>query len=206
MSSMDAADPRSDQRWVRAHAALREAALRLASETPLDELSLTAVAGAAGVSRSTAYDHAPTARALVEEALLEELDALRDLYLVGITPDETPAATSTVTREVIAHVVRHGAIYRRGLAPGAGAGSLHGMLAAQFATSVYALLDAHDIDPGIPARNARTQAAIDDIIVRGIADGTVGQLAAWLQLPEPRDPELFLAVNARLLPAWWRQP
>jgi AcrR family transcriptional regulator len=206
MAGADETDARPDARWSRAHAALRDAALDLAAERPLHEVSLAAVAAAAGVSRSTAYEHAATARQLVEEALVGELDALRERHLVGIAPAETPAATLAVTRDVVAHIERHAALYARGLAPDAGAGSLHGMLAAHFATSVRVLLDAHDLDPGIPATDAAGRATVEDIVVRGIADGTVGQISAWLHGPAPRDPELFLTVNQRLLPDWWPRP
>lgn len=190
-------------RWVRAHAALREAAMRGAAELPLFDLSLASVAVAAGVSRSTAYEHASSARELVEEALLEELDAARDRYLATVGPAPTPHATLAMTREVIAHIERHSAIYRRGLAQDAGAGSLHGMLGRHFADTLRLLLDLRGVDPGIEAPDAAAQRAVDAIVMRGLADGTVGQISAWIAQPEPRDPELFILVSQQLLPDWW---
>jgi AcrR family transcriptional regulator len=203
MARADDVDARTDARWMRADAALRAAALALAAHTPLQDLSLAAVATAAGVSRSTAYEHASTPRELVEAALVTELDTLRSRHLAGIAPEETPAATAAVTRDVIAHIEAHAAVYRRGLAADAGAGALNGMLSRHFAASVRLLLDARDVDPGIAADDATTKSAVDELVVRGIADGTVGQIAAWIALPAPRDAELFLAVNRRLLPEWW---
>lgn len=196
-------ETRTDARWLRTHAALREAALALAADHPIDELSLAIVARTADVSRSTAYEHATTPRDLIEEALLEDLDAIRREHLIGISPAQTPRATVASTLATIAHIERHAELYTRALAPEAGAGSLHGMLAGHIAASVAVLLDADDVQHGIPARTARARRAIDAIVVRGIADGTVGQISAWLALPAPRDPRLFVTVNQHLLPEWW---
>ena len=40
-------------------------------------------------------------------------------------------------------------------------------------------------------------------VARSIAAATTGQIEVWVTQPEPRDVELFLALNRRLMPAWW---
>lgn len=194
---------RTDPRWVRTRGALVAAVVAAASERPIDRISLAELATAAGVSRSTVYEHAASARDLLETMLRSELEAIRLARFEGLPPERIAEATAAATRDVIEHVERYEGVYRRGLDPDAGAGSLHAMLSAQFAESVRMLLRAHDLDPGVPLPPGADAAVLEEIVVRGVADGAVGQISAWIAGPGPRDRELFLTVNARLLPTWW---
>lgn len=189
-----------DPRRVRARAALSAAVVELAAERALDEISLAMVAERAGVSRSTAYAHAPSARALLEAVLTAEIDEIRRRHFEASDRVGVADAAAAATHDVALHVREHAAVYRRGLAWDAGASSLHAMLAAQFGRTVRMLLEAHDVDAGV---SSGATGVIDDIVVRGIGDGSAGQLAAWILGPEPHDPAVFIAANAALLPPWW---
>lgn len=198
------AGARPDARWIRAHRALHDAVLVLAAEQPIADVSLAKLALAAGVSRSTAYEHASSARELLEQALVAELDSARDENLLGVGREDIPEATAATTAAVAEHIDRHSGIYRIGLADDAGPSSLNGMLAKHFAASTQMLLDTGGLVHGMAASDGAEAEAIDALVVNGIAQSAVGQFAAWIALPAPRDPALFARVNLGLLPAWWR--
>jgi AcrR family transcriptional regulator len=190
-----------DPRQRRSRAQLHATILRLATDKPVTELSVTEVAEAAGVHRSTFYQHATSPAALLEDALLADLDELR----TGLEPDgaerDIVTTVGAVTEGVLRHVERYLAIYRRGLGAESGEASLHPMLSRHFRDSGRQLLDRPDvrIDVQVPGFGA---AAVADGATRFIADGTVGLLEGWVQQPAP-DVEGFLRLYAGLLPLWW---
>lgn len=186
-----------DARQLRSRSKLFAAILELAADQRAEDLSVTEVATAAGVHRSTFYEHADSPATLLREALEFELDDVRERYLTHVDPGSIPDALRDVTRAVLEHVLQHAEIYRRGLAAG---GTLHDFLSAHFQQSSRLLLDerllvAPDV-PGVPRANVEAAA------IRYVADGTVGAIAVWLR--EPGDPDAFLVVLGSLVPSWWR--
>ncbi|GAA1743777.1 hypothetical protein [Aeromicrobium alkaliterrae] len=191
-----------DARARRSRDRLFTAVLELAADTPVDELSVTRVARAAEVHRSTFYEHASTPDGLLRAALLAELDELRADLLDD--PDrDTDAAVAQTTRDVLEHVLRHLAIYRRGLADAAGAGGLHGMLSQHFLASSRSLREQGrlELPHGVAGADDRLVA---ESAMRLIALGTVGVIRAWLDQPRPTITD-FVATYAVLVPAWWAQ-
>ncbi|RYJ04549.1 MAG: TetR/AcrR family transcriptional regulator, partial [Actinomycetales bacterium] len=120
-----------DARRRRSRDRLHRAVLDLARDEAATDLTVTQVADAAGVHRSTFYEHADSPAALLQAALLAELDGLR----ADLLADPSDEAVRQVTHGVLEHVRAHAPIYRRGLAPGAGSSGLHGMLAEHFLES-----------------------------------------------------------------------
>lgn len=188
-----------DARQRRSRDRLHSAVLELAADAPVADLSVTAVADAAGVHRSTFYEHAASPGDLLRAALTAELDDLRERYLAD--PESGPGAVAEVTEAVVRHVESHAATYRRGLAPDAGPGSLVSTLAEHFLTSGR-MLQARGIGigPEVPGLGA---AVASEAAAGFVAFGTVGAIRAWLEQPEPRDPSTFLALDAALVPPWW---
>lgn len=188
-----------DPRLLRSRRRLHEAVLHLAATTPLTDLSATAVAEAAGVHRSTFYEHATSPEDLLRSALGAELDELRAALLEE--PDRpSGAAMEEVTGRVLEHVVRHAAIYRRGLADDAG--GLHALLAEHFVGSLRALDEQGRLTwpgpvPGVAADVVRDAAA------RFVALGTVGAIQAWLEQPDPPGVAAFVELHRSLVPQWW---
>lgn len=188
-----------DARQRRSRDRLHRAVLDLSADAPVAELSVTAVADAAGVHRSTFYEHAGSPGDLLRAALTAELDDLREQYLGD--PDAGAEAVVAVTEAVIRHVETYAAIYRRGLAPDAGPGSLVTTLAEHFLISGRLLQqrgtggapDGPGIDPALASEAAASF----------VAFGTVGAIRAWLDSPPPRDPATFMTLDAALLPSWW---
>ncbi|TDP99407.1 MULTISPECIES: TetR/AcrR family transcriptional regulator [unclassified Leifsonia] len=186
-----------DARQQKTLARLSATILDLASRGPVSEVTVSALAAAAGVHRSTVYEYAPSPAALLESVLRSELDALRTEYLVDVEPSDAGAAVVGVTRAVLRHVDDHDIIYRRGLGTESGAASLHAMLSEHFQASIELLLDQHSLV--VPADDDGERRAI----ARYLADGTIGAIDVWLTRPRPRDVDAFLALVGRLTPAWW---
>ena len=189
-----------DPRSRRSRDRLFAAALDLAAEEPIASLSVTQVAEAAGVHRSTFYEHASSPGDLVEQALTGELDDLR----AALLRDDSDAGTAVteVTEGVLEHVARNAAIYRRELADGGG--SLHAMLSRHFRETMRILLARARVRIDIEVAGVQ-HAEIDEAASRFLADGTVGVIEGWLRHPEP-EVEDFLKVYLAILPAWWPRP
>ena len=204
-----------DARQRKTRAKLSEVILRLASERPASDLTVSEITVAAGINRSTFYQHAASPVELLEDVLREELDTIRDRFL-PVAPSAASADKGTsvspvsrsdirdVTAAVIEHVGFHSTLYSRALGARSGASSLHPMLSRHFAESVTQLLSLHGVqiprdDAAIPASDAY----IAESAARFIADGTVGAIEVWLRTPEPRSVDSFLAVYRLLMPAWW---
>ena len=196
-----------DARQRRTRTRLHETVLAAARDVDPSALTMTGLAAAAGVHRSTVHDHAATPEALLRQALLDELDALRADLLDD--PDRaTDDAVTDVTARVLEHVRRHAPVYRRGLADGSGSG-LQAMLAEHFVESSRRLrrqgrLRLPGDDGPLPGVRVDAALAVDEAAMRFVALGTVGLIQAWVVDPDPAV-EDFTALVAALLPSWWRQ-
>src|SRR3954469_11792657 len=177
-----------DARQQKTLARLSGTVLDLAGHGPVTDVSMSALAAAAGVHRSTVYEYASSPADLLERVLRSELDAPRTEYLVGVEASDASAAVIGVTRAVLRHVDDHDAIYRRGLGSDSGSASLHAMLSEHFQESVELLLDQHSLV--VPASDDTDRRAI----ARWLADGTIGAIDVWLTRPRPRDVDAFLAL------------
>lgn len=187
-----------DPRQRRTRQALVQAVLALAADQPVREISVSALARAAGVHRSTVYQHAPSPAALLVSVLQAELDLVRERHLAGLAPGQLGAAGRGVVRAVLDHLESHAALYRRELAdPVAPLGD---MLREHFAESVRGMIDTHRLaPPGVERLGPEGR----EMVARWVAEGSVGAMTAWLLGPAPRDPENYLALHAALLPGWW---
>jgi AcrR family transcriptional regulator len=192
-----------DARQRRTRARLHAAVLAAARDTPVAELSVTALAREAGVHRSTFYEHASSPGDLLRQALLAELDPLRS-DLLGAPEADTEQAVAATTRRVLEHVRRHAPVYRRGLAPDSGPGSLDGLLADHFLESSRQLLRSGRLHLPLHVEGMADD-VVADIAARFVARGTVGAIQGWLDLPGEPDVDVFAAVYAVLLPSWWVQ-
>jgi len=184
-----------DARAERSRARLAVAVLDLAAERDASTLSVSEVARAAQVHRSTFYEHADSPSGLLRDVLSAELDVVRDRHLRRIAPGGLSAALVAVTLDVLDHVEAHAAVYARALGSGQDA-VLHAMLSTHFRGSVTSL-----VESGAVLVPASVQGS--ELLARYMADGTVGAIDAWLRLPAPRDRGLFLAAYADLVPSWW---
>jgi AcrR family transcriptional regulator len=185
-----------DARQERTRAALSRAILGLARSKPVTTITVSEVAAAAGINRSTFYEHSDSPAALLRSTLRTELDGVRDRNLSG--PLDARSAVSSVTSDVLDHVDSHSAIYSRGLGLGDNAGELHSMLSAHFQQSVHQLFATGTVSP--PGDDSDY---LRDTVARFVADGTVGAIEVWLRMPQPRDRAEFLSAYRVVMPSWW---
>lgn len=190
-------DRKVDARQEKTLGRLTAAILDLATAGPVADVSVSALATAASVHRSTVYTYAASPVDLLQRVLRSELYDLRAAYLVDIAPEDAAAAVRGVTRAVLQHVDAHDVIYRRGLGAESGSSSLHALLSEHFEGSIELLLDQHSVD--VPAADDVERRAI----ARYLADGTIGAIDVWLSRPRPRDVDGLLDLIGRLTPAWW---
>lgn len=161
---------------------------------------MVAIAQAAGVNRSTVYEHAASPLELLRMVLRDELDAIRDRHLTPGAHADTRTAVRHTTIDVLRHADAHAAIYSRALGSEEST-ALHGMLSAHFRQSVLALFQSGAITPPeIPSLDTCFR---DEAAARFVADGTVGAIDAWLATPAPRDLAAFSELYVVLLPTWW---
>lgn len=160
---------------------------------------MSALAGEAGVNRSTVYEHTSSPEALLHEILLAQLDELRAKHLIGITPQAVDQASTAVMVDVLAHLDQHREIYGRGLGDDRRPGPLLAVLAGHFRESVRLMIDHGEVV--LPADGPTAE-----VVARYIGDGTAAAAATWLDLPDPRDPLEFAARFGSVRPIWWASP
>ncbi len=162
----------ADPRWQRSRARLHDAVLELARDRPVDRITGSALATAAGVHRSTIYEHGCDTSDILRGALRAELDEIRQRLIEPATADTILRATAESADEVFAHVDRHGAIYAREL--DRGSAGLSTMLAEHFAHSVRLLI----------AHGAVTPPAVPDDDREAVAETVAASIvAAKLSVP-----------------------
>ena len=108
--------PADDPRARRTRASLRAAALELAGERDPATVTLSAVAGRAGVNRATVYLHYPDLDALFADAMEEAVTTVaRAARLCPL--DAPPASAPPPLVELFEHVATHATVYARMLGP-----------------------------------------------------------------------------------------
>ncbi|GAB3469017.1 TetR/AcrR family transcriptional regulator [Kineococcus endophyticus] len=181
-----------DARAQRSLERLSAAVLELAADKAPETLSVSEIARAAGVHRSTFYEHSDSPSTLLRAVLRDELDDARQRHLEGPADRDWSRAVAAVTREVLDHLERHRAVYLRSLASPAD-GTLRTLLAEHFRASILLLSERGVLHS--PVRDV-------DLAARFVSEGTVGAVSVWLAQDE-RDPEAFLEAFAHLVPPWW---
>ncbi|MFE7980284.1 TetR/AcrR family transcriptional regulator [Streptomyces shenzhenensis] len=189
-----------DVRTRRTRARLREAVLRLASEGPVEDVSVADLVRAARINRTTFYKHAGSPAAVLEQVLYADLDRVRADWLADAVTAELPVREiwERASGALVDHLERHDALYTAGLV-GRRSAVLHHLLVDHFTASVHALLDRN---PGLLPEGEGPAAWRANAHSRFVAHGEAGLVEAWLALPAPRDRRLFISVAASALPSW----
>jgi len=165
-----------DPRTARTQRSLQQAALELATERDLDEITVSDIAERAGVNRSSFYQHYSDKETLLADAL----DAMVDEVGASL---EAPIAPSVQPPDgfigFIQHVDDHAALYRWALGSHGSAVVTARLWARVEALARYHLEVAGADSPfeGIPV----------DIVAAGVAGSGLGAVRAWLE-SEPRPP------------------
>lgn len=163
-----------DPRSVRTQRSLQQAALDLAVERDLDEITVGDIAERAGVNRSSFYQHYSDKETLLADALDAMVEEAGANLEAPIEPTEQPPAGLI---GYLQHVDEHAALYRWALGSHGSA-----VVTARLWARVEALVRHHlafagDDSPfeGIP----------DDVVAAGVAGSALGAVRVWLG-GEPR--------------------
>lgn len=170
----------SDARVVRTREALREAMVALAAESPLDAITVRAVAARAGVGYATFFRHYSD-----KEALLADVaDVLTRDFLRQVAPLLAEKDRLGAARSLCAYVEDHLAIHQALIAGGAGETVRAGMLRQTMTT----LAGARARDPDGP---------LDDLILFHVVSAILNLLAWWLRNREAVDRETMAEIIER---------
>ena len=186
-----------DPRALRSREQLAAAILSLAGEQDVDTLTVAQVAAAAGINRSTFYQHATSPAALLRSVLSAELDAVRAEHLEK--NGDTAVALGDLTRGVVAHIDARRGVYRQGLESGGGAAALHSMLGSHFERSALLLIEHRNI----VVRGATGRPVPALMMARFLAYAVVGAFETRIVEDEPRLEGEFIEDLRALMPHWW---
>jgi len=191
------------ERRTRTRGSLAGAVLELAAAVPLAELTVTAVAKRAGITRETFYRHATGVADALARALGEELGASRDAN--SALPARSPTGDSvfrTPTEQLVDHLFEREAVYRGAMSPRLHP-RLREVLTEYIGHGLALHLDAHpEIAP--PIATARPDAFGRAALVAYAAAGTVGVLEEWLSADVPVGRETLTGAILAAAPEWWQ--
>lgn len=190
------------QRRTRTKGSLARAALDLATAEPLGDITVTALAERAGITRETFYRYAASVADAVADALGEELTRLLEqapeIPVVSATGD---SVFRRPTDDLVEHLTARQAVYRNAMRPRLHP-RLRELLMEHLSRGLAAHLDAHpEIAPDI--RGARPTAFDRAGMVAYAAAGTIGVLEEWLST-EAEDPRRLTDVILAAAPEWWQ--
>jgi AcrR family transcriptional regulator len=170
----------SDARVVRTREALRKAMTELAAESPLEAITVRAIAARAGVGYATFFRHYGD-----KEALLADVaDVLTNAFLEQAGPLLREKDRLGAARALCAFVEEHLAIYKALIAGGAGETVRAGMLRQAVETVSRARIGA-------------APRPLDDLVLFHVISATLNLLAWWLRNLDRVDAETMAEIIER---------
>jgi len=169
-----------DARIVRTREALRQAMIDLASERPLDTITVRAIAARAGVGYATFFRHY-----VDKEALLADVaDVLTRTFLAQVRPLLLARDRRGAARSLCAYVEAHLPIHKALIAGGAGETVRAGMLRQALETMTR-------------ARPDLAHGPLDEMLLFHLASSILNLLAWWLRNLDRVDAEAMAEMIDR---------
>jgi AcrR family transcriptional regulator len=167
----------------------------LAAERPISQVSVADLAGRAGVTRATFYNHYANPLALLIEVLLSDLERAHveeeRRRTEGGSSAEELLRLSIV--DVADHIERFEAVYRLAVDDPAD-GGVYEALVRHFGQYAVSFIE------GSSHPDAHTSNS--DVVAQFLAHGFAGAIKAWLRDPSVTKEALIDAAMA-CAPAWW---
>jgi AcrR family transcriptional regulator len=187
-------DRATDPRPARTRAAIVEAVEKLVAD-PEAEISVNAVARAAGVSRSSFYAQFAD---LDDLAVAMLVDTFRDIGLEDLEGRRIPDAdlrtlARASNRRLVAHIGQRSAFYRASLEWRL-SGRVHESVVSAYAQQVLATMAA--LGDRVPPHIVHEDAA------RYVAGGAIAMLTAWLRADAPAGPDAMAERLVAAMPDW----
>jgi AcrR family transcriptional regulator len=170
----------SDARVVRTREALREAMTELATESPLEAITVRAIAARAGVGYATFFRHYPDKDAL----LADVADRLIREFLQRVAPLLTEHDRAAAARTMCDFVMEHLAIYQALLAGGSG-------------ETVRAEMLRQTLKTMAATRKRRPDGPFDDLMLFHLVSAILNLLTWWLRHLDEIDAETMAEIIER---------
>jgi len=170
----------ADARIVRTRTALRQAMTELAELSPLDAITVRAIAARAGVGYATFFRHYAD-----KDALLADVSGvLTRQFLQQVRPLLVQQDRRAAARSLCAFVRDHLAIHQALIAGGSGESVRAGMLR-------------HTMDTLAAARVREAEGPIDDLVLFHLVSATLNLLAWWLRHLDQVDTDTMAEIIER---------
>jgi AcrR family transcriptional regulator len=193
-TTRDSTTPSGDRRVRRTHAALASALIQLVEEQDLSRISIADVAGRAGVSRSTFYDHYRDVHELAETACTAMIDDLIGSLPVPAPDSADPAHDATQSLEAFfSSLAGHAGLYRALLGP-QGSARLIDHIRRRIAAAVYERVRQTASGGDLPERAGAPPDIPHDVLAAFTAGALIGVAADWLQRGCPQPPAEMAAL------------
>lgn len=183
-----------------AGAKLRAAALELAAERPIGQLSVTELCRAAGVTRDSFDRFAAGPEELLASAIAAEIDAPTPVDLTGLDLEQVGDVLFGGVRQFLGYVHRRSDVLRLAMAPQL-SGPVRAVLVAQLEAGLRHYVRTHpEIVPALDGR-----ALSDDeraMLIAQTANGSIGAIERWLTLGMD-DVDHGVRLIAMGSAAWW---
>lgn len=188
----------SDPRYVRSQKKLFKAIISLASDLPLEKITVTSIADKAGVHRSTVYEHADSPKQLLHKAISQELE---DNYTFNGPDDVSNDQVKNATEAILRYLETHEGLFSR-MNTESGA-EIRDILRSHFMKSLISVLEFNNIDmPETTVKVSKEDFRL--FTVYAMAEMHVGIFAAALTYPKPRSAELIYEMIRVTTPYWWK--
>jgi AcrR family transcriptional regulator len=185
----------TDPRALRTREKLVGAFHQAIRESDPREMSVSALARAAGVNRTSFYQHFASPEDLAIHALSELFDVVSnaDIALRSARSVSGTEASRRALHDIVGFVAAQRDSYARVLGPGAAPRLLHAVAEA-FTDRTVLALELMDVRP--PEADPR-------ITAQFLAGGVLGVIGAWLADPEPATgPDQVVEALIQCLPGW----
>lgn len=189
-----------DARVIKTQQRLKAAVLELSAVSAVEDITVTELCRRAEVDRATFYRHAQSPAELLRSALVDELDGLRAVFLVGASgaPTDFRQLWVDAARGTIDHIKRFEQVYEVGFAATSD-GSLQNLFSRHIADSMSALLRSHR--ELLPAVAWEHEDFMVDALSSGLAYSLTALLRAWVTSVH-RDEKAYVLAVLKSLPSW----
>ena len=184
----------TDPRAIRTREKLIDAFHEAIQESDPRTMSVSALARAAGVNRTSFYEHFASPEDLAIHALSDLFDVVSntDIALRSGRSVSGAEASRRALHEIVSFVGERRPSYARLLGPGAAPQLVHAVADAFTERTVLAL-EPMDVRP--PEADPRVTA-------RFLAGGVLGVIGAWLADQDPAGPDQVVEALIHCLPGW----